>query len=95
MIFPGAGYVELAVAARDALTGSPSCSIEDLEFKVALPLEADSPAHVAATITPDSAVFSVHRERHGRRPGALRAGEGVLVRARYRKALTSRSFGDD
>ena len=68
MIFPGAGYVELAVAARDALTGSPSCSIEDLEFKVALPLEADSPAHVAATIAPDSAVFSIHRESTGSDP---------------------------
>jgi acyl transferase domain-containing protein/Zn-dependent alcohol dehydrogenase/NADP-dependent 3-hydroxy acid dehydrogenase YdfG len=62
VIFPGAGYVELAVAARNALTGSPSCSIEDLEFKVALPLEADSPVRVAATLAPDSAVFSVHRE---------------------------------
>ncbi len=68
VIFPGAGYVELAVAARDALTGSPSCSIEDLEFKVALPLEADSPAHVAATIAPDSAVFSIHRESTGSDP---------------------------
>ena len=68
VIFPGAGYVELAVAARNALTGSPSCSIEDLEFKVALPLEADSPAHVAATIAPDSAVFSIHRESTGSDP---------------------------
>jgi acyl transferase domain-containing protein/NADPH:quinone reductase-like Zn-dependent oxidoreductase/NAD(P)-dependent dehydrogenase (short-subunit alcohol dehydrogenase family) len=68
VIFPGAGYVELAIAARDALTGSPSCSIEDLEFKLALPLEADSPAHVAATIAPDSAVFSIHRESTGSDP---------------------------
>ena len=68
VIFPGAGHVELAVAARNALTGSPSCSIEDLEFKVALPIEADSPAHVAATIAPDSAVFSVHRESTGSDP---------------------------
>ena len=68
VIFPGAGYVELAIAARDALTGSPSCSIEDLEFKVALPLEADSPAHVVATIAPDSAVFSIHRESTGSDP---------------------------
>jgi acyl transferase domain-containing protein/threonine dehydrogenase-like Zn-dependent dehydrogenase len=62
VIFPGAGYVELAVAAREALTGSPSCSIEDLEFKVALPLEAEIPARVAATIASDSAVVSIHRE---------------------------------
>jgi acyl transferase domain-containing protein/NADPH:quinone reductase-like Zn-dependent oxidoreductase len=65
VIFPGAGYVELAIGAREVLTGSPSCSIEDLEFKVALPLEADSPTRVAATITPDSGVLSIHRESEG------------------------------
>jgi acyl transferase domain-containing protein/threonine dehydrogenase-like Zn-dependent dehydrogenase/NAD(P)-dependent dehydrogenase (short-subunit alcohol dehydrogenase family) len=68
VIFPGAGYVELAVAAREALTGNPSCSIEDLEFKVALPLEAERPALVAATIAPDSGVLSIHRESDGSEP---------------------------
>jgi acyl transferase domain-containing protein/threonine dehydrogenase-like Zn-dependent dehydrogenase/acyl carrier protein len=68
VIFPGAGYVELAVAARDALTGSPSCSIEDLEFKVALPLGADTPARLSATIAPDSSVLSIHRESDGGDP---------------------------
>jgi acyl transferase domain-containing protein/NAD(P)-dependent dehydrogenase (short-subunit alcohol dehydrogenase family)/acyl carrier protein len=68
VLFPGAGYVELAVAARDALTGSASCSIEDLEFKVALPLEAEAPARVAATIAPDSSVMSIHRESPGSDP---------------------------
>jgi mycocerosic acid synthase len=68
VLFPGAGYVELGLAAREALTKSASCSIEDLELKVAIPLEAEAPARVAVTISPDSSVLSIHQEREGSDP---------------------------
>src|SRR5262249_40425036 len=47
---------------REALTQNASCSIEELEFKVALPLKAEAPARVAVTISPDTSVLSIHHE---------------------------------
>ena len=67
VLFPGAGYVELALGgAREA--GQYLFVIEDLELKVAVPLEAEAPARVAVTISPDSSVLSIHQEREGSDP---------------------------
>ena len=68
VLFPGAGYIELGLAAREALTHNASCSIEEVEFKVALPLKAEDPARVAVTISPDSSVLSIHHEGEGTDP---------------------------
>lgn len=68
VLFPAAGYVELALAARCALTGNAACSIEDLEFKAAVPIEAQDPTRLTAMIAPDSSVLTVHREREDSSP---------------------------
>jgi len=68
VLFPAAGYVELALAARAELTQSPSCSIEELELNVAVPLDAAAPAELAVTIAPDSAVLSIHCQREDTEP---------------------------
>ena len=72
VIFPAAGYVELALAARHALTQRAACSIEDLELKVAVPIDAQAPPQLAVG-SPDA---------RAQRPGALRTGESVLGRSR-------------
>ena len=97
VLFPGAGYVELALAAREALTQNASCSIEELEFKVALPLKAEAPARVTVAISPDSSVLTVHNEGEGTDPvlcarakvfSAGRAPEQVDIEA-LRQRLTN------
>ncbi|MBS1693354.1 MAG: type I polyketide synthase [Actinobacteria bacterium] len=62
VLFPGSGYVELALAAHADLTGGTACSIEDLELKSAVPLQAESPARLAVSITADTSVVSIHQE---------------------------------
>ncbi|WP_343710097.1 type I polyketide synthase, partial [Mycobacterium sp.] len=65
-LFPAAGHVELALAARQALTGSPDCSVEDLELVAAVPLDAATPARLTATIASDS--LTVHHDREDQPP---------------------------
>lgn len=68
VLFPAAGQVELMLAVRAALTGSPACSIEDVELTAAVPLEARSTTRVTATIAPELAALTVHRDTEGTPP---------------------------
>lgn len=59
VLFPGAGHIELALEARRLLTGSPACSIEELEFTAAVPLQADVNTELYAFAATDSPEFTV------------------------------------
>jgi acyl transferase domain-containing protein/acyl carrier protein len=79
VLFPAAGSVELALAARHALTGSPQCSIESLDLAAAVPLDAESPARLVITISPDSSVLSLYHERDDAAP--VRCAQAALFSA--------------
>ncbi|MBP2477890.1 hybrid polyketide synthase/nonribosomal peptide synthetase FtdB [Crossiella equi] len=50
VLFPGAGYVEMAAQAVTALTGSPSATLADIELRKGLFLPEDSPKTVQLTL---------------------------------------------
>ncbi|CAN5469729.1 type I polyketide synthase [soil metagenome] len=68
VLFPGAGYVELALAARDAATQSASCSIEDVEFISAVPLDAEYATRLTVSIAEDSQILSILQSREDGQP---------------------------
>ncbi len=62
VLFPAAGHVELALAARHALTGDPQCSIENVHLDTAVALDADTVTHLAVTTATDSPLLSIDRD---------------------------------
>ncbi len=63
VLFPGAGHIELALEARRILTGSPACSIEELEFTAPMPLAAEVNTRARAFVSADSPEFTVQVNR--------------------------------
>ncbi len=59
LLFPGAGHVELALAARHALTGDARCSIEELEFPSAVLLKEDLSPRLTLGLSADTPSFRV------------------------------------
>ncbi|KAA8969659.1 type I polyketide synthase [Mycobacterium sp.] len=86
VLFPAAGCVELALAARHALTGSPQCSIEDLDLAAAVPLDAETAARLVVTASPDSPVLSIYHQRDDAAP-ALCARASLFPVGRTRPAV--------
>jgi acyl transferase domain-containing protein/acyl-CoA thioesterase FadM/acyl carrier protein len=59
LLFPGAGHVELALAARHSLTGDARCSIEELEFPSAVLLKEDLSPRLTLSLSTDTPSFRV------------------------------------
>jgi acyl transferase domain-containing protein/acyl-CoA thioesterase FadM/acyl carrier protein len=59
LLFPGAGHVELALAARHALTGDACCSLEELEFPSAVLLREDLSPRLTLSLSTDTPSFRV------------------------------------
>jgi acyl transferase domain-containing protein/NADP-dependent 3-hydroxy acid dehydrogenase YdfG/acyl carrier protein len=65
VLFPAAGYVELALAAHEAMTQGAACSVEELELHVAVPLDPQVRTRLAVTVAPESSAVSIHQLRDG------------------------------
>jgi hybrid polyketide synthase/nonribosomal peptide synthetase FtdB len=59
-IFPGAGYVEMALAAARETFGAVPCVVEDIEFQKFLLLDQTVPPTVRLELDPDSSEFVVY-----------------------------------
>src|SRR5262245_35393308 len=59
-VFPGAGYVEMALAAARELLGPGPCSLEEIEFQKFLVLDQSLPLSVQAELDPVSGEFGVY-----------------------------------
>ncbi len=73
-LFPGAGHVELALAARHAATGSARCSLEGLRFATPLALESGAAPRLEVSLSRDTSALTI----------GLRREEGVSMLARAR-----------
>lgn len=62
VLFPGAGQVELMLAARAALTGDARCSIEELELPAAVLLTKDHSARITLSMSPDTSVLRAYHQ---------------------------------
>ncbi|MEZ4362150.1 MAG: SDR family NAD(P)-dependent oxidoreductase [Kofleriaceae bacterium] len=58
-LFPGAGYVELALAARHAVTGSARCSLEGLRFEAPIALDPASAPRLEVSLSAEAGTFAV------------------------------------
>ena len=67
VVFPGAGYVEMALAAaRELHAGLGAVELQDIRFRKALYLEPDSPVSVRLSFDPGSAEFTIYSRRYDR-----------------------------
>ncbi len=60
IIFPGAGYVEMGLAAAREVFGPVPCVVEDVEFQKFLALDQSSAHSVQVVLDPASSEFHVH-----------------------------------
>jgi acyl transferase domain-containing protein/NADPH:quinone reductase-like Zn-dependent oxidoreductase/short-subunit dehydrogenase/acyl carrier protein len=60
IVFPGAGYVEMALAAAREIFGSIPCVVEDIEFQKFLVLDEKTARPVQLVIDPASSDFGVY-----------------------------------
>ncbi len=66
MIFPAAGYVELALAAARDLFGERPCVLEEVQFERALWIPDDGPApHIQLSYSLDNGEFEIHARPEG------------------------------
>ncbi|XXF76318.1 SDR family NAD(P)-dependent oxidoreductase [Myxococcaceae bacterium GXIMD 01537] len=75
LLFPGAGHVELALAARHALTGDARCCIEELELASAVVLREDTNVRVRIGFNAETAAFHVQQQDEARTPVVLARGK--------------------
>lgn len=79
MVFPAAGYLEMAAQAVRAMTGSSRAVLADIEFRKALFLPDDGVRTVQFSFAPESAAFTVATADSGERAvhaqGVVRAGQ--------------------
>ena len=68
VLFPGAGIVELVLAARHELTQSAVCSIEELEFTSAVTMNADTCTRITTVAALDSPSITVQVMREDADP---------------------------
>ncbi|MCP3098452.1 SDR family NAD(P)-dependent oxidoreductase [Myxococcus sp. K15C18031901] len=94
LLFPGAGHVELALAARHALTGDASCCIEELELSSAILLREDTNVRVRIGLSSDSAAFHVQQVDEAQVPVVRARGKlfsaGRVTRTQDLSALRTR-----
>ncbi|WP_163865693.1 type I polyketide synthase [Myxococcus eversor] len=77
LLFPGAGHVELALAARHALTGDARCCIEELELTSAMLLREDSSPRVRLSFSSETSSFHVQRQEEEQQPVVCARGKLV------------------
>ncbi|MBZ4411026.1 SDR family NAD(P)-dependent oxidoreductase [Myxococcus sp. XM-1-1-1] len=68
LLFPGAGHVELALAARHALTGDARCRIEELELSSAVVLSPETSPRLRLGFSAETSRFVVQRQEEGQQP---------------------------
>ena len=78
VVFPGAGYVEMAMAAGQEVFGQAICAIEDIRFERALFVKDDEYAKAQISVDPETATFVVHS---GTNPAWVRNVSGRLAHA--------------
>jgi acyl transferase domain-containing protein/NADPH:quinone reductase-like Zn-dependent oxidoreductase/NADP-dependent 3-hydroxy acid dehydrogenase YdfG/acyl carrier protein len=59
-VFPGAGYVEMALAAAREIFGPVPCVVEDIEFRKLLLLDEEASCSAQVTLDATSCDFKVH-----------------------------------
>ncbi|MFY1826040.1 SDR family NAD(P)-dependent oxidoreductase [Myxococcus fulvus] len=77
LLFPGAGHVELALAARHALTGDARCRIEELELNSAVVLSPETSPRLRLGFSAETSRFVVQRQEEGQQPGVCARGRLV------------------
>ena len=65
IIFPGAGYVEMALAAAREIFGPSACVVEDIEFQKFLVLNEGAAPLAQITLHPDASEFEIHSHSGG------------------------------
>ncbi|MFY2564261.1 SDR family NAD(P)-dependent oxidoreductase [Corallococcus terminator] len=75
LLFPGAGHVELALAARHALTGDARCCIEELELSSAVLLREDSSPRVRLSFSSETSSFHIQRQDEEQQPVVCARGK--------------------
>lgn len=85
VVFPAAGYLEMAAQAVRAMTGSSRAVLADVEFRKALFLPDDGVRTVQFSFAPESAAFTVATADSGERAvhaqGVVRAGQRLSLGA--------------
>ncbi|NTX14092.1 SDR family NAD(P)-dependent oxidoreductase [Myxococcus sp. CA056] len=77
LLFPGAGHVELALAARHALTGDARCCIEELELASAVLLREAANPRVRLSFSSETSRFLVQRQDEEQQPVVCARGKLV------------------
>ncbi|MCP3061223.1 SDR family NAD(P)-dependent oxidoreductase [Myxococcus sp. K38C18041901] len=77
LLFPGAGHVELALAARHALTGDARCRIEELELSTAVVLSPETSPRLRLGFSAETSRFVVQRQEEGQQPVVCARGRLV------------------
>ncbi|GEN10340.1 Acyl transferase domain-containing protein [Myxococcus fulvus] len=77
LLFPGAGHVELALAARHALTGDARCRIEELELSSAVVLSPETSPRLRLGVSSETSRFVVQRQEEGQQPVVCARGRLV------------------
>jgi acyl transferase domain-containing protein/acyl carrier protein len=77
-VMPGAGFVELSLAAQRRITGASSVAVERLEFRKALVLDGSEPTFLRVTFQEPARVLSIYSRRSTGDSWVLHAS-GVLT----------------
>ncbi len=89
VVFPGAGYVEMALAAaRELHGGLGAVELQDVRFRKALYLEHDSPMSVRLAFEPRAAGFTIYSRRYDQSDASWDANaDGRIVVRHSRRPL--------
>jgi 8-amino-7-oxononanoate synthase len=79
VVFPGAGFVEMALAASRELHGNGICSLEDFAFNSALIFQGQSPQTVQFVLTSDED-FAIHSSVSDDNRQWIKHASGKMVR---------------
>jgi acyl transferase domain-containing protein/acyl carrier protein len=79
VVFPGAGYVEMAMAAAREVYGDANVSVEDIRFERALFLSDGERPKIQVALDPDTGAFEIHGRASG--GGWIRHAAGSIRNA--------------
>ena len=84
IVFPAAGYVEMALASAHELLGPVPCVLEDMEFETLLDLEQSTAYPVQVSLDRASSAFEVHVRGPGSDKSWHRHAHGFVRKLRGR-----------